>query len=116
MPGSPHYDGVQIDGGSHNITLANSTIENNHDQTSSVMIDNGFGPCSNIVVSGNRLVGGGYTVYSDGQFNGGSITGISFVNNRLGKGSYGYASVNQNTPTWTGNVDDATGTAIPSYK
>ena len=109
-PGSPHYDGVQIDGGLSGITLSGNYVDlHEHTQTSAVMIDNYFGPISNIRVDGNRLVGGGYTVYSDGQFTGGSITGVSFTNNRLGKGYYGYASIVKNSPVWSGNVDDVTG-------
>src|SRR5690606_10273040 len=75
-PGAPHYDGIQIDGGVRNVHIEHNTVDlSEHDQTSAVMIDNYFGPIDNITVTGNRLLGGGYTVYSDGQFNGGSITG-----------------------------------------
>jgi len=111
-PGSPHYDGIQIDGGISNVVIRGNTIINSHGQTSAVMIDNWFGPIHNISVEGNRLVGGGFTVYSDGQFSGGSISGVSFVNNRLGKGYWGYASIVNNTVTSTGNVDDDTGQTV----
>ncbi|MET0767966.1 MAG: hypothetical protein ABWY50_10005, partial [Aeromicrobium sp.] len=77
-----------------------------------VMIDNYFGPISNIKVDGNHLAGGGYTVYSDGQFTGGSITGVSFTNNTLGKGYWGYASIVKNTVVWSGNTDASTGKAV----
>jgi hypothetical protein len=110
--GSPHYDGIQIDGGLSNITIRRNTVINSFTQTAAVMIDNWFGPISNITVDGNRLVGGGYTVYSDGQFDGGTISGVRFTNNRLGKGRWGYASIVNNSPTWTGNVDDVTGQTI----
>lgn len=112
-PGSPHYDGIQIDGGLSNITIQGNTVDlHEHGQTSAVMVDNYFGSISNIKVDGNRLIGGGYTVYSDGQFNNGSISGVSFTNNRLGKGQWGYSSINGNTVTWSGNVDDTSGMAI----
>jgi hypothetical protein len=112
-PGSPHYDGIQIDGGLSNITITKNRIDlSNHTQTSAVMIDNYFGPISNIVVDGNHLSGGGYTVYSDGQFTGGSIAGVSFTNNVLGKGYYGYASVVKNSPAWSGNTDAETGKPV----
>jgi hypothetical protein len=110
--GSPHYDGIQIDGGISNITIRHNTVINQHNQTAAVMIDNYFGPISNIVVDNNRLVGGGYTVYSDGQFSGGTISGVSFTNNRLGRGYWGYASIVRNTPVWTGNLDDVTGAPV----
>lgn len=109
--GSPHYDGIQIDGG-HDVVISHNTVINAHDQTSAVMIDNYFKPISNISVEGNRLVGGGYAIYSDGQFNGGPISGVSIIGNRLGKGKWGYAVVRGNSPVWRGNVDDASGQAL----
>ncbi len=112
-PGSPHYDGIQIDGGVSNVVVQHNTINlAEHDQTSAVMVDNYFGPISNVAVTGNRVIGGGYTVYSDGQFTGGTISGVSFTNNRFGKGYWGYASINRSSPVWSGNVDDVTGAAI----
>ncbi|MCK1631815.1 MULTISPECIES: right-handed parallel beta-helix repeat-containing protein [unclassified Bradyrhizobium] len=110
-PGSPHYDGVQIDGG-HDINVRHNTIINSHAQTSAIMIDNWFNAISNVVVDNNRLIGGGFTVYSDAQFSGGSITGVSFTNNRMGKGRWGYATFRKNRPVWRGNVDDVSGRAI----
>jgi len=112
-PGSPHYDGIQIDGGLSDIMISGNHVDlSEHTQTSAVMIDNYFGPISNVSVVGNRLEGGGYTVYSDGQFGGGSIRGVSFSGNRLGKGYYGYASIQRNSPAWSGNTDVTTGRAV----
>ena len=65
--GSPHYDAIQIDGNASNITITGNSLINNNGQTSAIMIDNGFGPISNVQVSNNLLVGGAYTVYSDGR-------------------------------------------------
>lgn len=109
--GSPHYDGIQIDGG-HDIAIIHNTIINSHEQTSAVMIDNYFSAATNIAVDDNRLQGGGYTVYSDGQFKGGPIQGISFTNNYLGKGRWGFHVFRPNNPVWSGNVDLASGKLI----
>jgi hypothetical protein len=76
--GSPHYDGIQIDGNVSDVTISHNTIINDHNQTSAVMIDNGFGPISNIQVDNNRLIGGAYTVYSDGRQGSGPISNVSF--------------------------------------
>ena len=113
-PGAPHYDGIQIDGGLSNIRVENSTIDmSNHGQTSAVMVDNYFGAISNVVVDGNRLLGGGYTVYADGNFSSTSkISGVKYINNKLGKGYYGYALLRNADVTWSGNVDDKTGKAV----
>ncbi len=107
--GAPHYDGIEIDGSISNVTISHNTVVNPHGQTSAIMIDNYFGPISNILVENNRLVGGGYTVYSDGQFNDAAISGVAFINNRLGKGYWGYRSFVKNAPVWRGNVNDVTG-------
>ena len=107
--GAPHYDGIQIDGNVSNVVISHNTVINTYEQTSAVMIDNYFGPISNIQVDNNRLIGGGYTVYSDGQFRDDKISGVGFVNNRMGKGYWGYSSFVKNKPVWRGNVDDRTG-------
>jgi hypothetical protein len=104
--GSPHYDGIQIDGGVSNVSISHNTVVNDHDQTAAIMIDNYFGPISNIKVDNNILSGGGYTVYSDGQFSGGSISGVSFTNNHMESGQYGVTAFTGNSPTYTGNVND----------
>lgn len=109
----PHYDNIQIDGGTKNHIIRHNTIINDYGQTAAVMIDNWFGPISNVLVDNNLLKGGGYTVYSDGQFSGGSITGVKFTNNRIKKGYWGYATWEKNTPVWTGNTDFDDGHVIP---
>lgn len=112
-PGSPHYDGIQIDGGQSDILIEQNTVDlREWDQTSAVMIDNYFGPVTSVGVNNNRLIGGGYTVYSDGQFGGGPVEGVSFTNNRLGAGGWGYASIKASDPTWRNNVDDQTGAPV----
>ena len=112
-PGSPHYDGIQIDGGHSNILIQHNTINMaEHTQTAAVMTDNYFGPTNNITVTGNRLLGGGYTVYADGQFRADTMTGIAFTNNRIGRGQWGYILSNNAQVTWTGNVDDTTSKTI----
>lgn len=112
-PGSPHIDGIQIDGARSNIVIRHNFIDMREwTQTATVMIDNYFGPVSNVAVDRNLLLGAGYTVYSDGRFDGGSITGVSFTGNRIDNGHWGYASIDQNTPVWTGNVDHSSGAVI----
>jgi hypothetical protein len=112
-PGDPHIDGIQIDGARHDIVVRHNTVDmRGWTQTATVMIDNYFGPASNIAVDRNLLLGGGYIVYSAAAFDGGPISGISFTNNRMGNGQWGYASIEGNTPVWTGNVDNTTGATI----
>lgn len=104
--GSPHYDGIQIDGNAYNVEISHNTIIVDHNQTSAVMIDNWAGPISNIKVDNNLLVGGGYTIYVDGQFGGGSISGVQITNNHMGSGGFGVTNFNKTSPIYTGNVND----------
>jgi parallel beta-helix repeat protein len=108
----PHFDGIATDGGISDVLIRGNTVINPHPQTSAIMLSNYFGPVSGVRVERNRLIGGGYTVYSDGQFNNGEISGVSFLNNRLGRGFYGYSSIQRNAPEWSGNVDDKRGTTV----
>lgn len=108
----PHFDGIATDGGITDVVIQGNTIVNPHGQTSTIMLSNYFGPIARVRVEGNRLLGGGYTVYSDSQFGGGAISDVSFLNNRMGKGHYGYASMNNNSPEWSGNIDDTLGTVL----
>lgn len=113
--GSPHYDGIQIDGNISNVLIQHNTIINDFGQTSAVMIDNNDGPISNITVDTNLLVGGGYTIYVDGHFNNNPITGVSITNNHMGTGSGGITDFNGTSPTYTGNAEDgaALAAALP---
>ncbi len=114
--GSPHYDGIQVDGGMSNIDIEHNTVINDYGQTSAVMLDNYFGPLSNVTVNNNYLKGGGYTIYCSAQFGGsgggtgGAITNVKIINNTCGKGQWGYTdfAATSPPPTWTGNVDAVT--------
>ena len=122
--GDPHYDGIQVDGARSNITIEHNTIDMRElPSTGAVMLDNYFGALDNVTVNNNRLMGGGWTTYLDARFGrpgypgkGGAVTNIRYTNNRICCGQWGYASIDTfsgDSLTGTGNVDDATGRAIP---
>jgi len=117
-PGQPHYDGIQIDGGVADISVTGSTVDvSNHTQTSAVMIDNYFGPISNVAVVGNLLIGGGFTVYADGNFSDtDDIDTVTYANNRLVRGYYGYSLVRNAGVRWSGNVVDQTGSPVQLHR
>jgi hypothetical protein len=104
--GSPHYDGIQIDGDVSNVTILGNTVINPWTQTSAVMIDNYFGPISNITVDNNLLVGGGYTIYVDAHFNNSPVSDVSITNNHMGPGYFGITDFNGTSPVYEGNVND----------
>ena len=112
-PGSPHYDGFQLDGGLSNIRIEHNTVDmREHGQTAAVMIDNYFGPISNVVVTAtcSRAVATPSTPTASSTA--APSPGVSFTNNRLISGYWGYASIVRNTPTWSGNTDHRTGSVV----
>lgn len=104
--GTPHYDGIQIDGGIENVEIRHNTIINSHGSASAVMIDNYFGPISNITVEDNLLAGGSFTIYSDASFTSHPIAGVSINNNRIAPGRYGATDFKNNLPIYRGNRTD----------
>jgi hypothetical protein len=111
-PGAPHYDGIQISGGDGNITLLHNTVLNPHPQTAAVFMKTDFGPIHNVRVENNYLGGGGYTVYAITGSKNYSIDGIRFIDNRLRRGHWGYASITNNDPVARGNVDAQSGASV----
>jgi hypothetical protein len=119
LAGGPdaHYDGIEINGGGGGkITIRHNNVINDYDQTSALMIDNYFGGLDDILIENNRLIGGGYTMYTDGRFTNTPLSQIRMINNRLGKGKWGYQAYWGTTTNsfWSGNVDDVTGAVVPS--
>ena len=70
------------------------------------MIDNWNGPVNGVTVNNNLLIGGGYNLYSDHQFNSSPITNVAFTNNHLGGGFWGDLYPGSIVAVYTGNVDD----------
>jgi large repetitive protein len=108
LGGNPdaHVDGVQTAGS--NMLIKHNTIVSW--DTSCVFIKNDWGPVDNINVDGNLLLNQpgkkcAFTVYSYQTEGKGGITNISFVNNVMERGRWGYASIVNNFPVWTGNTD-----------
>jgi len=104
--GSPHYDCIQIDGGVSDVVIRHNTAINQFDQASAVMIDNYFGPIADILVENNLLIGGGFTIYVDGQFNSNPISNVRIVHNHMGRGKWGVTAFNKTAPVFEGNVND----------
>ncbi len=104
--GAPHYDGIQIDGGISEVVIRHNTIINSHGAAGAIMIDNEFGPVSNIIIEGNLLAGGSYTIYSDAKFNDNPISGISITDNHIGSGQYGPTLFRKNRPIYLRNATD----------
>jgi hypothetical protein len=116
-----HFDGIQADGGFSNLLIQHNTVINENGQTAAVMLDNYWGPINDVTIDDNLLIGGGYTVYLNevarGQPGGGPVTNVSFTNNMLGKGHWGYWDIRTelgNKPVVSGNKDKTTGAMLPT--
>ena len=111
--GDPHFDGISVQGGQDGVLIEDNTIIAK--DTSCVFIKNDFGPIKNVVVNRNYMAGNvGYNVYVDGRASGGPITNVSITNNKLEKGFYGYYSVDNSSPTISGNEERPKGYAWPT--
>ena len=103
-----HTDGAQLNQGASNITLTHNTIISpNPGGTSAIGIWNEVDPqASNVLVSGNLLAGGAYTLYCPRR----NSTNVQIVNNRFSSGEYGSTDscTSGHVAAFTGNVTDST--------
>lgn len=108
-PGA-HGDGIQMPSSSARLVIRNNFFDlrvlPGMSVTSTLWLDGFAGPISDVHIEGNVLLGGGYTVGL------GSGTPMTFINNRLGGGLYGYNYALGKTITQYGNTDYFTGAAI----
>ena len=108
--GSSHYEDIFFGGSSNpnfSLLIQHNSLINENGWTASVFLQNYFGPVKNVTVNDNLLVGGGYTVYDDSTRSGGPGSNVSFTNNHMGKGQYGYTYfMGSDNPVYTGNVND----------
>ena len=114
LQGGPdaHFDTIECNGGS-DIAVIGNTLVNEFGQTAVLMLNNQFAALQNWVVEGNRLIGGGYTMYIDYRKSSLPVGNIRISNNRWSSGQYGYTAFYGYVPDeWSGNVDDATGAPI----
>jgi hypothetical protein len=99
-----HNDCVQVSAGSH-ITLRDNFLAVPHRLVSTILIGPDLGPISDVLIEGNWLDGGNFTLYLDGS-------SIVVRKNRFGRSYvYGLASVKGNI-TQDGNVFDDTGESV----
>lgn len=106
-----HSDGIQSTGGS-NIRIVGNTITMDRAMTSAILLhahaltNGGGGPLRNVLIEGNRLAGGGYTL--NVKERGHPVSGLTVRGNTWVKGSWAFgpqqavALLRQHT--WTGNV------------
>ncbi|WP_309135080.1 DUF4082 domain-containing protein [Cellulomonas sp.] len=115
-PGA-HADGGQVQDGIRNLVVRNNTIDvsSTTKANAALFIAPDFGPTTDgpVLVEGNYLNGGGFTVFvvdgNNGQY---VIRNITFRNNTFGRtAQYGQARINVPV-TWTNNVFADNGAAV----
>ena len=74
-----HADGFQSDGG-RNLVFRHNTVRNPNGQTAAILMSTNTAPIDKVVVDGNLLSGGGYTVYC-GTTDGAVATRMTYTNN-----------------------------------
>jgi hypothetical protein len=109
--GGSHNDGIQSTGG-HHLVIRGNRIENPKRQTSCILIGADLGDISDVLVTGNLLNGGNYTVYA-GADPGHTASNIRVTGNRFGRDAvYGPASVKPGI-VWEDNVWHDNGKPVP---
>jgi Ca2+-binding RTX toxin-like protein len=104
----PHYDGIQVFGGQHQVLIADNTIISR--DTSNILISDLWGAVSDITIRDNFLGGtSGYNIYVTGD-HGNGTTGVTIENNQIARGFYGYYYIYQANPTIRSNTELPQGT------
>jgi hypothetical protein len=119
--GSAHDDVIQSTNAT-SIRIVHNRLENQHTQTSCILLKADLGPISDVVVDGNLLNGGGYTFYwydANYRISNGRVTHNRFQRAPQGfwpKGGYygPNATQAQTAPVWTDNAWYDTGAQIPA--
>lgn len=111
----PHIDGISLNEGASTITIEhNNMIMPGQVSAGMTFWDVAGTAHSNITVNNNRLLldaSGAYTVRLPGMNC--SANNVTFTSNRLEAGGFGYFTGSlSNITTWSGNVDDSSGTPV----
>lgn len=114
--GERHSDGTQTPSIGKVVLRGNSIVVQKGAANSAVFLENNFGPVDDVLVEGNLLGGGTYTVYC-GRVGGSQPTNVRFLGNTFVRGSsaFGIGQVPCKAAAgfeWSGNVFDD-GAAVP---
>jgi nitrous oxidase accessory protein NosD len=100
----PHYDGIQFFEAEANTLIRNNNLALDRNVSSCITMKS----ATNVDIINNRLNGGTYIIYFEGNSSGCDVTG-----NRFGQYVFGrIAGASANAQTYSGNVDDATGNSV----
>ncbi len=112
-----HNDLIQMVGG-HSVRIIGNRLDHVRDQTSAVFIKSDTAPIDNVVIAGNVMRGGAYSVYvmAGNQLGGccGPPTNVWVYNNLIGSNSYLYGPlmVQGANPVFCNLLDDGRGATV----
>jgi hypothetical protein len=122
-PSSPdsHLNGTTSNGSTTPLTIQHNTVFNPNGQTDAISLFEDFGVEANVLITGNLVAGGGYTIYGGQNAGGPQAYNIRITNNRFStiyyaqSGAYGYITAfDPGAPgnVWSGNIWDNTGAIV----
>ena len=116
LSADPHADAIQADGGSSNVRIVDSILDSTGPLgtgNASVFLKSDLGPIDGVLVEGNQLNGGAYTVFVQDGGNG-QPTGVTFTDNTFGP-DYAFGLTDIDGPVdWSGNTFAPTGEQVES--
>ncbi|GGI08382.1 discoidin domain-containing protein [Egicoccus halophilus] len=111
--GDEHNDAMQTTGGRNIVIRNNTMISVWRRQTSSILLQAIFSPIDNVLVEGNLMSGGTYTIYVENANDQPGPTNVTIRDNVLveGSGLYGHRRFRNAQVRWEGNVFSTGGRA-----
>jgi hypothetical protein len=116
LSSDPHADAIQADGGSSGVRIVDSILDSTGPLgtgNASVFLKSDLGPIDDVLVVGNQLNGGAYTVFVQDGGNG-QPAGVTFTDNTLGP-DFAFGLTDIDGPVeWSGNTFGPTGEEVQS--
>jgi hypothetical protein len=116
LSADPHADAIQADGGSSSVRIVDSVLDSTGPLgtgNASVFLKSDLGPIDGVLVEGNQLNGGAYTVFVQDGGNG-EPTGVTFTDNTFGPDfAFGLTDIDGSVD-WSGNTFSPTGEQVES--
>ena len=107
----PHADAIQADGGSSNVMVRDSVLDSTGPLgtgNAAVLLKSDLGPIDGVILDGNHLNGGAYTIFVRDGGNG-YPTNVTFTDNTFGPDfKFGLADI-PGSVAWSGNTFEGTG-------
>ena len=104
VDGESHNDAIQSSGGSNIVIRRNTVLGPYQMSTAAIILQANQSALSNVLVEGNYLSGGSYTIYTSDK--GAGASNIRVINNVIERDGwlYGWKSTNTSAAVYSGNT------------